>query len=152
VLTSTPDGAPDANGGLLTASQIAQLDLNAELVILAACNTGGQADAGAGESLSGLARSFFFAGARSLLVTHWDANDASTTYLTVLFLANLKANPDVGPAAALAAAQRRMLDEATGANAAEGHPFYWAVIALIGGRGAKQGGTMAQAATRAAGG
>ncbi len=152
VLTSTPDGAPDASGGLLTASQIAQLDLNAELVILAACNTGGQADAGAGESLSGLARSFFFAGARSLLVTHWDANDASTTYLTALFLGNLQANPDAGPAAALAAAQRRMLDEATGANAAEGHPFYWAVIALIGGRGAKQGGTMAQAATHAAGG
>jgi CHAT domain-containing protein len=149
VLTSTPEGAPDASGGLLTASQIAQLDLNAELVILAACNTGGQADAGAGESLSGLARSFFFAGARSLLVTHWDANDASTTYLTALFLANLKANPGAGPAAALAAAQRRMLDEATGANAAQGHPFYWAVIALIGGRGANAGGTMAQAATHA---
>jgi CHAT domain-containing protein len=139
VLTSTPEGAPDASGGLLTASQIAQLDLNAELVILAACNTGGQADAGAGESLSGLARSFFFAGARSLLVTHWDANDASTTYRTALFLGNLQANPAAGPAAALATAQRRMLDEATGSNAAAGHPFYWAVTALIGGRGAKPG-------------
>jgi CHAT domain-containing protein len=146
VLTSTPDNAPDASGGLLTASQIAQLDLDAELVILAACNTGGGnggADAAAGESLSGLARSFFFAGARSLLVTHWDANDASTTYLTALFLANLQANPGAGPAAALAAGQRRMLDEATGANAAVGHPFYWAVLALIGGRGASQGGTLA---------
>ncbi len=143
VLTSTPDGAPDASGGLLTASQVAQLDLNAELVILAACNTGGQG-AGGGESLSGLARSFFFAGARSLLVTHWDANDASTTYLTALFLGNLQANQAAGPAAALAAAQRRMLDEASGANAAAGHPFYWAVIALIGGRGAAPG-TLAQA-------
>jgi CHAT domain-containing protein len=152
VLTSTPDGAPDASGGLLTASQIAQLDLNAELVILAACNTGGQADAGAGESLSGLARSFFFAGARSLLVTHWDANDASTTYLTALFLGNLQANPDAGPAAALAMAQRRMLDEATGGNAAVGQPFYWAVIALIGGRGARTGGTLADSGAHAAGG
>jgi CHAT domain-containing protein len=136
VLTSTPEGAPDASGGLLTASQIAQMDLNAELVILAACNTGGDVAAGAGESLSGLARSFFFAGARSLLVTHWDANDASTTYLTALFLGSLQANQAAGPAAALAAAQRRMLDEAVGSNAAAGHPFYWAVIALIGGRGA----------------
>jgi CHAT domain-containing protein len=144
VLTSTPEGAPDASGGLLTASQIAQLDLNAELVILAACNTGGQAEAGAGESLSGLARSFFFAGARALMVTHWDANDASTTYLTALFLASLQANPAAGPAAALAAAQRRMLNEATGANAAAGHPFYWAVIALIGGRGPAQGTTQAR--------
>jgi CHAT domain-containing protein len=151
VLTSTPEGAPDASGGLLTASQIAQLDLDAELVILAACNTGGQADAGAGESLSGLARSFFFAGARSLLVTHWDANDASTTYLTALFLGNLQASPGAGPAAALAAAQRRMLDEATGANAAEGQPFYWAVLALIGGRGAAAGGTLAQAGAAATG-
>ncbi len=144
VLTSTPEGAPDASGGLLTASQIAQLDLNAELVILAACNTGGDAAAGAGESLSGLARSFFFAGARSLLVTHWDANDASTTYLTALFLASLQASPASGPAAALASAQRRMLDEATGANAAAGHPFYWAVVALIGGRGAATGVTQAK--------
>ena len=115
------------------------MDLNAELVILAACNTGGGAAAGAGESLSGLARSFFFAGARSLLVTHWDANDASTTYLTALFLGALQANPAAGPAAALATAQRRMLDEATGGNASAGHPFYWAVAALIGGRGASPG-------------
>jgi CHAT domain-containing protein len=152
VLTSTPEGAPDASGGLLTASQVAQLDLNAELVILAACNTGGQADAGAGESLSGLARSFFFAGARSLLVTHWDANDASTTYLTALFLGNLQANPDAGPAAALAMAQRHMLDEATGGNAAVGQPFYWAVTALIGGRGARTGGTVADTGTQPTGG
>ncbi len=151
VLTSTPAGAPDASGGLLTASQIAQMDLNAELVILAACNTGGD-DAVAGESLSGLARSFFFAGARALLVTHWDANDASTTYLTALFLGALQANPAAGPAAALASAQRRMLDEATGTNAAEGHPFYWAVAALIGGRGPTTAGTMAQAAGHATGG
>ena len=61
-----------------------------ELVILAACNTGGENGGGAGESLSGLARAFFFAGARSLLVTHWDANDATTTYLTALFLAALR--------------------------------------------------------------
>jgi CHAT domain-containing protein len=51
----------------------------------------------------------------------------------------LQANPAAGPAAALATAQRRMLDEATGNNVAAGHPFYWAVTALIGGRGAKPG-------------
>jgi CHAT domain-containing protein len=112
------------------------MHLDAEMVILAACNTGGEGGSGAGESLSGLARAFFFAGARSLLVTHWDANDETTTYLTALFLQALRANPDAGPAMALAVSQRRMLDESVGPRAAQAHPYYWAVEALIGGRGA----------------
>ena len=132
----------------MTASQIAQMDLNAELVILAACNTGGPAASGAGESLSGLARSFFFAGARSLLITHWEANDSSTPYLTALFLGGLQASPAAGPAATLASAQRRMLDEAVGKDAMLGHPYYWAAVALIGGKGADVGGAMKQTARR----
>ncbi len=131
VLTSTPADAPDASGASLTASQIEQMNLDAELVILAACNTGG--GDGAGESLSGLARSFFFAGARALLVTHWEANDATTTYLTALFLQALSTNTEAGPAVALATAQRRMLDESVGSRAMQAHPSYWAVEALIGG-------------------
>ena len=137
ILTSTTPEAPNAISALLTASQIEQMDLDAELVILAACNTAGPGGSGtgAGESLSGLARSFFFAGARSLLVTHWDANDITTTYLTVLFLNNLRTDPGAGGPAALASAQRRMLDEATGGRAMLAHPYYWAVGALIGGQG-----------------
>jgi CHAT domain-containing protein len=136
ILTSTAPDAPNALSAMLTASQIEQMDLDAELVILSACNTGGPNGAGAGESLSGLARSFLFAGARSLLVTHWEANDLTTTYLTALFLQALRANPGAGPAAALAASQRRMLDESVGGRAVQAHPYYWAVEALIGGRGA----------------
>lgn len=133
VLTSTASNAPDARGAMLTASLIERMNLDAELVILAACNTAGPGGTGAGESLSGLARSFFFAGARALLVTHWEANDLTTTYLTVLFLQALQATPNAGPAQALAAAQRRMLAESTGARAIQAHPYYWAVEALIGG-------------------
>ncbi len=70
-----------------------------------------------------------------MLITHWDANDASTPYLTALFLGALRADPAAGPAAALAVAQRRMLDESGGTDATLGHPYYWAVVALIGGRG-----------------
>jgi CHAT domain-containing protein len=66
-------------------------------------------------------------------VTHWDANDITTTYLTVLFLNGLRTNPGAGPAAALAATQRRMLDESVGEKASQAHPYYWAVAALIGG-------------------
>lgn len=134
VLTSTPPEAPDAAAAMLTASQIERMNLDADLVILAACNTGG-GSGGAGESLSGLARSFFFAGARSLMVTHWEANDVTTTYLTVLFLQNLQTARAAGPAAALAKAQVRMLDESVGARAEQAHPYYWAVGALIGGEG-----------------
>ncbi len=152
VLTSTAPDAPDASGALLTASQIALMHLDAELVILAACNTGGEGGSGAGESLSGLARSFFFAGARSLLVTHWDANDETTTYLTALFLQALRADPDAGPAMALAVSQRRMLDEAVGARSMQAHPYYWAVEALIGGRGATGAAKVADRGKRPAGG
>jgi CHAT domain-containing protein len=152
IVTSTPPGAPDAAGGLLTASQIEQMDLDADLVILAACNTGGANGGGAGESLSGLARSFFFAGARSLLVTHWDANDTTTTYLTALFLQALRTDPNAGPAAALAVSQRRMLDESVGDRAAQAHPYYWAVEALIGGRGAVGPGKVAVSGSGHAGG
>ncbi|MFL5286851.1 MAG: CHAT domain-containing tetratricopeptide repeat protein, partial [Rhodopila sp.] len=152
VLTSTPQNAPNVLGSMLTASQIQQLELDAELVILAACNTGGDNGGGAGESLSGLARAFFFAGARSLLVTHWDANDATTTYLTALFLQALNANPAAGPAMALVASQRRMINEAVGDRAMQAHPYYWAVEALIGGRGATGSATMAAVAGRASGG
>ncbi|MBS0644116.1 MAG: CHAT domain-containing protein [Proteobacteria bacterium] len=151
VLTSTPPNAPNASAAMLTASQIQQMELDAELVILAACNTGG-ANGAAGESLSGLARAFFFAGARSLLVTHWEANDATTLYLTALFLGNLNASPQAGPAMALANAQRRMLSESVGERAVQAHPYYWAVAALIGGRGEGGGGKMAAVPGGPAGG
>jgi CHAT domain-containing protein len=134
IITSTEASAPDASGAMLTASEIEEtMKLDAQMVILSACNTGGSNGGEAGESLSGLARSFLFAGARSLLVTHWDANDATTTYLTALFLAGWQAHPASGQAMALANAQRLMLDKSEGGLANLGHPYYWAVVALIGG-------------------
>jgi CHAT domain-containing protein len=135
IVTSTAPDVPDAGGALLTATEIEEsLKLNAQMVILSACNTGG-ANGEAGESLSGLARSFLFAGARSLLVTHWDASDASTTFLMALFLRDWQAQPKAGPAIALAKAQRALLDAAQDERAWLGHPFYWAAVALIGGEG-----------------
>ncbi|MBT3910341.1 MAG: CHAT domain-containing protein, partial [Rhodospirillaceae bacterium] len=57
--------------GLLTASEIAQLKLNADMVILSACNKAAADGTPGAEGLSGLAKAFFYAGSRSLLVTHW---------------------------------------------------------------------------------
>jgi CHAT domain-containing protein len=140
IVTSAPDGAPTAAGALLTAADIANMDLDADAVILSACNTGGPNGGSAGESLSGLARSFFFSGARALLVTHWSVSDRFMGYLMGLMMGRYHDHPQDGLAASMAGAQRQVLDEATGAAAGAAHPFYWAPLALVGEGGTRSGG------------
>ena len=74
MLTPPKDGATpkelEEDDGLLTASEVAQLELDADWVVLSACNTAA-GDRGDAEALSGLARAFFYAKARTLLVSHW---------------------------------------------------------------------------------
>ena len=70
LVLSLPVTATAFDDGLLTSSDVAQLRLNAEWVVLSACNTAAGGKPGA-EALSGLARPFFYAGARALLVSHW---------------------------------------------------------------------------------
>jgi CHAT domain-containing protein len=139
IVTSPPPGAPDAAGALLSAASITTMDLNADTILLSACNTGGSGGGAAGESLSGLARSFFYAGARSLLITHWAVNDRMSAYLVALTLGGYQAKPDAGLEASLAAAERRILDDAKGSDASTAHPYFWAPFALIG-----EGGGTAQ--------
>ena len=131
VASGLPD-APNASNALLTASSVAQLQLDADSIILSACNTGGPNGGAAGESLSGLARSFFYAGARSLLVTHWPVNDQITRILVVTTLKTYRENSGRGLAEALADAQRGLLNQAKGDLALLAHPYYWAPLALIG--------------------
>jgi CHAT domain-containing protein len=128
LVTSDPAGAKDAQGALLTASQVAGLKLDADAVLLSACNTGGAGGSAPGESLSGLARSFFYAGARAMIVTHWDVNDKVAAAIIGATLDFTKADPSLGMAASLAKAQRLVLAKAP--NLA--HPFFWAPLALIG--------------------
>ena len=82
-----------------------------------------------GESLSGLARSFFFAGARSMLVTHWSVNDQTSAFLVADLLRRLTAAPTGGLAEALRQSQLTLMG---GTVSAMAHPFYWAPFALIG--------------------
>ena len=131
IVTSPPAGAADAAGALLTASQVLRLDLDADVVVLAACNSGGPGGPG-GENLSGLTRSFFAAGARSMLITHWSVSDTYTAYLTALTLAGTRDHRGPVLAEALAEAQRKILREATGALVGQAHPYYWAGLALVG--------------------
>jgi CHAT domain-containing protein len=133
IVTSDPAGAADASGALLTAGQLVGLDLDADLVILSACNSGGPGGTTAGESLSGLARAFFYAGARSLLVTHWSVNDQVAAFLVADTLRRMKENPSLGVAGALRNAQLAMLaDAGKGLPAEIAHPFFWAPFAVIG--------------------
>ena len=109
------------------------MDLDADLVILSACNSGGPGGTTAGESLSGLARAFFYAGARSLEVTHWSVNDQVAAFLVADTLRRMRENPNLGIAGALRDAQLAMLaDAGKGLPAEIAHPFFWAPFAVIG--------------------
>lgn len=120
-----------ANDGLLTASEAAGLDLSADWLILSACNTaaGGSANS---ESLSGLARAFLFAGARSLLVSHFPIFDDAAPHLTgeAVRLAEAEA---LDPPAAMREAMRRLVanrsNDSIGYSFA--HPKAWAPFAVI---------------------
>jgi CHAT domain-containing protein len=119
--------------GLLDASEISQLKLNADLVVLSACNTAGGGDKFGGEALTGLAEAFFFAGARNLLVTHWSVPSEATTNLMGRVFASLGPDMTRSSARALQQAQIQMLG-----IAATAHPVFWGAFVLLG-DGAEEG-------------
>jgi len=92
LLLTPPETATETDDGYLSASEIAALKLDADWVILSACNTAA-GDTIGGDALSGLARAFFYAGARALLVSHWHVdNEAIVALITKSFDA-LKTDP-----------------------------------------------------------
>jgi CHAT domain-containing protein len=145
IVTSASARASSATSALLTASEVVGMDLDADLIILSACNSGGPGGGTAGESLSGMARAFFFAGARALMVSHWDVSDQVAPYLIADTLNRMRAGPGIGVAAALRNAQLAMLQGAGHELPAEvAHPFFWAPFAVIG-EGGAQGAVTAEA-------
>jgi CHAT domain-containing protein/Tfp pilus assembly protein PilF len=132
LILTPPDTASDADDGYLTASEIAALRLDADWVILSACNTAAGEAKGA-EALSGLARAFFYAGARSLLVSHWEVSSNSAVRLITKAIAELKADPNIGRAEAL---RRSMLSLINDGKEFEAHPAFWAPFVLVGEGGA----------------
>lgn len=129
-LVLTPPQVPtEADDGLLTASEIATLSLNADWVVLSACNTAAGSGGEGAEALSGLARAFFYAGARALLVSHWAVYSTAATELTTKTFATLAASPGIGRSEAF---RRAMLD----LIAAGKPPAYWAPFVVVGEGGA----------------
>lgn len=129
-----PKESTDLDDGLLTSSEVALLKLNADWVVLSACNTIAGDKPGA-EALSGLARSFMYAGARALLVSHWPVESAATTRLTTTAFGLLKDKPELGRAGAMQAAMLAFLDNPTAAEAV--YPAYWGPFVVVGEGGAR---------------
>jgi CHAT domain-containing protein len=129
LVLTPPIEATREDDGLLTASEITTLDLNADWVILSACNTA-DGENRQSESLSGLARSFFYAGARSLLVSHWRVISDAAVGLTTHTIEALAATPAMGRARALRQAMLSTLDGAD--DEVTAHPAYWAPFSLVG--------------------
>jgi CHAT domain-containing protein len=134
ILLSTPANAANADAAFLGANEVLKLRMDADLVVLSACNTAGPGGGTAGDSLSGLARAFFFAGTRGLLVTHWAVEDNSAKLVATRTLATMEPGVTaVDTAAALRTAKLSLLDGKAGAfGKLFTHPFAWAPFVLIG--------------------
>jgi CHAT domain-containing protein/tetratricopeptide (TPR) repeat protein len=138
-LVFTPPGRASAeDDGLLTASETAALSLDADWVVLSACNTASSDGSAGGESLSGLARSFLYAGARSLLASHWQVSDEATAALTSETVRVARVHPEIGRAKAFQAAMRAVRTGKTfegepfaGWKAEWANPWFWAPFVLI---------------------
>lgn len=126
LVLTPPASETDLDNGYLSASEVAALNLDADWVILSACNTaaGGAKEAVA---LSGLARAFFYAGARALLVSHWSVREKAAVELVTGAIA--AGNAGAGRAEAL---RRSMLALADSPDAKTSHPSYWAPFVVVG--------------------
>jgi CHAT domain-containing protein/Flp pilus assembly protein TadD len=121
--------------GLLTMKEVIEdLELNAELVALSACNTAGEtAQANNGEGFAGLTRAFMYAGAKSLLVSHWSVDSLSTQALMTSTFRNIKSG--MPALAAVNDAQRQLLvgHYTRGQyHFSRAHPFFWAAFVYVG--------------------
>jgi CHAT domain-containing protein len=125
IFTPPLAAAAPQNDGLLLASEIARLKLNADWVLLLACNTAETNAPAEIEPLSGLAQSFLVAGARSLLISHWRAGDQATNALA----GEIFAQTEGDKAARLHASMRKLRQEGSPLQA---HPAVWAPFFLVG--------------------
>ena len=129
LVMTIPSKQTALDDGLLQSSEIAMLKLDADWVILSACNTATSDFIGA-ESFSGLARSFLYAGARSIVASHWAVQDRATSQLMTNLFSIAKDNPSFTHGEALQRAMLKMLS--TAKTEREAHPRLWAPFVVIG--------------------
>ena len=134
-LSAPSEGSSEPwDDGLLTAEEIMELDLNADWAILSACNTA-SAETSSTEAFSGLGRAFFYAGARSLLLSNWPVFSDSTRQLMVsLFKHEATSNSRAQAlrAAMLTIMDKGEFDDGKGLKFSYAHPLFWAPFTLVG--------------------
>jgi len=139
---SAPVVTGEDGDGLLTMEEILGLKLDADWVILSACNTGAGAGAGA-EAASGLGRAFFYAGTRALLVTNWSVHSQSARQLVTDLFKRQAEDPKIGRSEALRQAMLSLMDGPGYLNGegktefAYAHPLFWAPYTIIGDGGVR---------------
>jgi CHAT domain-containing protein len=135
---TAPSVANVDGDGLLTMAKILGLKLDADWVVLSACNTAAGDGAGA-EAVSGLGRAFFYAGARALLVTNWSVETTSARKLTTTVFERQAASPSMSRAEALRQSMLSLIDGSGSVDKVSGrvlhsyaHPIFWAPFSLVG--------------------
>jgi len=126
MLTPPQRLAPD-DDGILKVSDIARMKLNADWVILSACNTAAGDGTPGAEGFSGLSKAFFAAGSRAVLASHWPVSSAATVELITTTFRLMAEYPKAGRATAMAGAMVRMI-----ATPKYAHPFFWAPFVVVG--------------------
>lgn len=126
----------DGKHGLLTLSDVLGLKLDADWVVLSACNTAAGEGAGA-DAISGLGRGFFYAGSRALLVTHWPVESASARMLVSDIFVRYAADPSLSRAEALRLAMLALMNT-DGVEFAHAHPLFWAPYSVVGDGGRRR--------------
>ncbi len=144
---SAPAVAGGQDNGLLTMGEVLGLRLDADWVVLSACNTGSGEGAGA-EAISGLGRAFFYAGARALLVTNWPVETTSARELTTDLFRRQASDTGLSRAEALRQSMMALVDgpgyqdPGTGKTVfAYAHPIFWAPFSLVGDGGGAAAGS-----------
>ncbi len=116
----------EAEDGNVFSGEIFNLELNADLAVLSACQTG-RGKLSKGEGVIGLSRALVYAGARSIMVSYWSVADESTAELMTDFYQILVSQPALGARHALQQAKVNMIKKDRFAA-----PYYWAPFVLIG--------------------
>jgi CHAT domain-containing protein len=135
---SAPEVAKIGGSGLLTMEDILALRLNADWVVLSACNTAAGNGAGA-DAVSGLGSAFFYAGARALLVSNWPVETTSAKALTTDLFRRQSADGRLSRAKALQDTMNALIENGQLVDARTGqvvssyaHPIFWAPFMLVG--------------------
>ncbi|WP_295559747.1 tetratricopeptide repeat protein [uncultured Hyphomicrobium sp.] len=129
LILTPPKSGTEIDDGYLSASEVAALKLDADWVVLSACNTAAS-DANSAEALSGLARAFFYAGARALLVSHWPVREDAAAAIATQTFAEMRNDPSIGRSEAFRHAMLALMSDPKRPWAA--HPSVWAPFVVVG--------------------